>query len=295
VSLRQVEDFVRPFDLRTWIWGCGVISSALFLKYAEVPFLWIGALWGCLLLWDARYCASQFQRAICVNLGVVSLTLAMMEAVLHQPTSSLQQSYSEGAHQIHEILGYGPPRNATIEETVRYQDKVLYTVSYRINDKGLRNSYPHLANEPLRDECVLFFGDSFTYGEGVEDAETMPAVVGALAAERYTVYNFGYHGYGPHQMLATLETGLVDSTVMCSPKIAVYQAIPYHVSRSAGLESWDRHGPRYTVTSDGDVAWTGHFDDYPISEEPAGLRNRIGKIEMALPQKLRWQLAKSSI
>jgi hypothetical protein len=55
------------------------------------------------------------------------------------------------------------------------------------------------------------FGCSFTFREGVEDREAMPYLVGELS--KYIVYNFGFHGYGAHQMLSALEYGIVDRIV----------------------------------------------------------------------------------
>ena len=77
---------------------------------------------------------------------------------------------------------------------------------YTIGPNGLRVSPPYeeVADVP----CALFFGGSFTFGTGVEDDEALPYVAGILSEGKYRVYNFGYRGYGPHQMLAALESGL---------------------------------------------------------------------------------------
>jgi hypothetical protein len=37
--------------------------------------------------------------------------------------------------------------------------------------------------------------------------------------------------------------------------------MPFHVARSAGLRFFIRHGPRYILKDDGNVVFTGHFDD----------------------------------
>jgi hypothetical protein len=121
----------------------------------------------------------------------------------------------------------------------------------------LRISPPEESNNQT--QCALFFGDSFTFGEGVQDHEAMPYLVGKLS--NYKVYNFGFHGYGPHQMLAALERGLVEKTVACKPSVAIYQALIIHTARSAGLSPWDKHGPKY-ISSNGGIKYDGHFDDH---------------------------------
>jgi len=88
----------------------------------------------------------------------------------------------------------------------------------------------------------------------VNDHEAMPYVVGEL--QKHKVYNFGFPGYGPHQMLSAIENGLVD----CKPRIAVCQMITNHVARAAGHPSWGRHGPKY-ILQNGRLKHDGHFDD----------------------------------
>jgi hypothetical protein len=112
----------------------------------------------------------------------------------------------------------------------------------------------------------LFFGDSFTFGVGVDDRETMPYVVGTLSG--YRVYNFAYQGYGPHQMLAAIERGLVSRVVRCQPRAAIYQVIADHPWRAAGWAPWDQHGPRFVLGKDGPV-YVGPFDISPFGKPPA--------------------------
>jgi hypothetical protein len=107
----------------------------------------------------------------------------------------------------------------------------------------------------------LFFGDSYTFGEGVEDDETFPYLSGIAAAGRYRVRNYGFSGYGPHQMLAAIESGLVEATARCEPRFAIYLAHPHHVLRAAGKWWWDVHGPRYELVPGGGVKRRGNFDD----------------------------------
>lgn len=48
---------------------------------------------------------------------------------------------------------------------------------------------------------------------------------------------FGFHGYGPHQMLSALESGLARSIADCDTRHVIYLALVEHVQRSAGLPS----------------------------------------------------------
>ena len=125
-----------------------------------------------------------------------------------------------------------------------FENKLLYQVKYTIDDHGLRIASPSVNTEKRQSNCLLFFGDSFTFGEGVKDDETMPYRVSEKTKRRYHAYNFAFLGYGPHQMLAQLQEGLVDAAIECKPAVAIYQALPDHVSRAAGLGSVEPNSAR---------------------------------------------------
>jgi hypothetical protein len=131
-------------------------------------------------------------------------------------------------------------------------------ITYTIGRDGLRSS-------GVRDHAddaagILFFVDSFTFGEGVADDEAYPYRVGAELGSSYKVFNLAYIGYGPHQMLSMLETGLVARVVDRRPSHAFYLVLEDHVERAAGRRFWDVHGPRY-VLDQGRPFRVGNFDD----------------------------------
>ena len=104
------------------------------------------------------------------------------------------------------------------------------------------------------DNCIFIFGGSYTFGEGVNDSSSMPYIVGLHQDKK--VHNLGFHGYGPHQMLAAIENRLLD----CNPGLAIYQAIPSHIGRASGFSSFDRNGPKY-IFQNGILKYSGKFND----------------------------------
>jgi hypothetical protein len=156
----------------------------------------------------------------------------------------------------------------------RYQgDSIIYDVVYSINKNRLCISPPH-REETLG--CILFFGGSLTFGEGVNDNETLRYQTGLKTDQQYQIYNFGLHGYGPHQMLSALENGLVDTIINCKPEFAIYLTFSYHIERSAGKTYWDVHGPKYILSEDGRVHYEGSFDgDYIVT--PAKIITQLSK------------------
>jgi len=211
------------------------------------------------------YClfASQYKpiKLICLNLICILLTLALFEGYLQvqKNRSDRPQTatvYPRGYIQDHPILGYAPRPSNRITLTKQVKGELVYEAVYTINGHGLRLSpKPNESDAP----CILFFGGSYTFGAGVSDQYAMPYQVGIKSNKQYKIYNFGFHGYGPHQMLAAIEHGIVANIVkICTVKTVIYQAIPGHVRRSAGLASWDRYGPKF-VLQDGRVYHSGNF------------------------------------
>jgi lysophospholipase L1-like esterase len=81
----------------------------------------------------------------------------------------------------------------------------LSFTDFRTNSLGLRGAEPH-TDARVR---VLALGDSCTWGWGVRDEETFPAVLGSLAGEDADVVNAGVPGYTSRQGLRYLrERGL---------------------------------------------------------------------------------------
>jgi hypothetical protein len=121
---------------------------------------------------------------------------------------------------------------------------------------------------------VVFFGDSVTFGEGVNDRESFPYQVGLKTDGQFEVFNLAFSGYGPHQMLASLQSHRFEEAVGCRPTSFIYLSIREHLARVAGLAPWDRHGPRYRLKTDGKLVRDGNFDS-PRWSAPAWIGRAI--------------------
>jgi hypothetical protein len=95
---------------------------------------------------------------------------------------------------------------------------------------------------------MFFFVDSFVFGDGVADRETLPYKVGLKTGGRFRIVNFGYSGYGAEHMLAIVERGEVALRPPCQPTNIVYVALPDHVYRAAGKNDYSVRGPRYRLS-----------------------------------------------
>lgn len=133
------------------------------------------------------------------------------------------------------LLGYKPRSQTQITSTSnRKRDGALvYDVVYSIDAFSRRKTPVKDSDRPSLGS-ILYFGCSFTFGEGVNDDETMPAYVSRLAPE-YRPYNYGFRGYGPQQMFAKLQSAeLAEEVDRSGHWIAVYTFIDAHVSRVIG-------------------------------------------------------------
>ncbi len=218
---------------------------------------------GALILggWTAR--RRKGWTFICVNVAAIVFAVALFDSYLGHKQAEGDGTRMEGSivggftHR-DDLLGYAPARNAHVTARKLYGDSIIYDVTYTTDRHGLRITVPPAIGAR---ECVVFFGDSITFGEGVEDSEDFPYLVSKRLAGRYATYNFAFSGYGPHQMLATLQSGRIGKIADCTPKYFFYLCIPDHAARVAGLYDWDRHGPRFVLEPDGTVVQRGHFDD----------------------------------
>ena len=214
------------------------------------------------LLCFAFFNGNNLKKAIYFNFSLIILTAGFFELYLYFKGNAYK---FEGINTdkyavVDEDLGYVPVPNAKVNSAKKYfRNKLIYDVTYSIDKNGLRLGPP--TNDYTNGDCVVFFGDSFTYGEGVNDHETLPYLVEMKSNGRYRTYNFGFHAYGPHQMLAQLEKGHLEKRLPCKPKYAVYQAIGDQVYRSVGLSPYIKHGSRYALNPDGSLLSKGHFDD----------------------------------
>ena len=253
------------------------LSLIIALLYLSYPYLYISLFWLLYLIFLTLISKKSWNKAIWFNLSFIILLFGLIEIY---STLSLngwieglkfEGSYTRDYFTADDILGYAPNKAIAVNSKLSIRGKPIYDVTYTINDRGLRVSPPG-----DRDRCILFFGDSFTFGEGVEDNETLPYLVGELSKAQ--VYNFGFHGYGPHQMLAAIEQGMLDKIVDCQPSLIIYEAIIGDIYRAAGRAPWDRHGPKYAIAANGGVKYQGHFDDnFTKSKAIALIKEQVEK------------------
>lgn len=165
-------------------------------------------------------------------------------------------------------LGYRPRPGIKIVNTSRFGSDTIFRVTYTINGDSTRATPP----APAGADTYLFLGDSFMFGHGLADDETLPAAFAKANDFNVRTVNFSAPGYAPNQLVRALETGRLDHLMGQRVKAVVTWIIPDHLRRVAGDEPWLGASPRYAL-DDGTLRYTGSFDSYRWSDPLAGLRH----------------------
>lgn len=206
----------------------------------------------------------QWALAACINFGAVVVAVVAFGVWRHfQPASAplpptrIEGTIQQGFYEPADDVGYIPIANKQVTAREMAGDRQLFNVTYTIGPDQFRIMPEALPNA---ESCLLVFGDSFTFGVGVNDSETYAAQVVLKSAGKIAAQNLAHEGWGPHQFLAGLQSGRFQRAVRCRPTDATYLMIPPHIYRVEGATSWDKHGPRYRLGADGRPVRDGNFD-----------------------------------
>jgi len=162
-------------------------------------------------------------------------------------------------YEINKKYGYHPIKNFNFKETVFFKEKIIKENNYSINEFGHRNLYNKLKN---LDKCIVLHGGSITFGQSLNDDETLHFYLKDIFKDTYNIYNFAFNGYGPHQFLSKLKNNYLDEIKNCRYIIVIYQFMYNHIGTTAGKRSWGDKSPRY-VLKNNELIQKGFFSDYP--------------------------------
>lgn len=241
--------------------GVAAAVSWVAWRWASAPVAWTAAVCAVVAAVWAIFARWRWTRLVFVNvallLGVVAaVELALLPAARRRDGGERRLEASHEVVAPDPVLGWAPYGPTVRHARLVVDGREVYAVDYTFNATGRRVTPPERVQPAVG--TVLAFGGSFTFGEGVDDAETMPWRVAELADRRWRVVNLGFQGWGPQQMLAELDAGLLRDTVVGDRVEAVYQCGFFHVERAAGLVRWARGTPRY-VLDDGDIRREGFY------------------------------------
>jgi hypothetical protein len=184
---------------------------------------------------------SQYAAIILATAGIA---LAMIECVAVVITPRILITPS--GFYVHDAeLGY------TLGKPGRYRARRTligtpgYDVVYTINSQSMRQ-----VEAGATGKGVAFFGDSFIFGYGLNDADTLPQIFANLTDGRFPVFDAGVPGWSPANVLAEIQSGKADK-VLRNSAIAVQFIAPWHAERMACNSGQTVYGPRYQAVKGG--------------------------------------------
>lgn len=178
---------------------------------------------------------------------------------------SVEYQANNTLYSLNPVFGRIATPNKRHLEIARYEDRAIFEAFYSIDGFG-RRVVPEApdALDVAKDKFILCFACSLTFGLGVQDDETWPYYL-SLGAPGYQVYNYGFNGYGPHQMLRRMEQPQFPEEIAQTEGILIYVFTPHHVRRATGSmrvhSIWGRYAPCYTLNRSGMPVFRGLFPD----------------------------------
>lgn len=225
--------------------------SAVALQFASVPFLWIGLSWAVASLVVAGFAPRTLKLPLIL---VACLPVAFGVGELVFPPV-VDRTVSPFPFRADALLGWRLMPSQVSHAKAISGEELIYDVDYSTDAAGLRISPPDRGDQV--EGCLLFFSDSFTFGEGVADDQTFPYQVGLQTAGRFKIVNLSVPGYGAEQMLAAIDRGALATDPPCKPSHVFYVALPHHIHRAARKASFSASGPTYRLSSQGTLEYLG--------------------------------------
>lgn len=145
------------------------------------------------------------------------------------PLSDKGHSLWTGRH------GVTPNLDENFELIGSVTGKRKYRAHYTTDPFGRRKAWPEGKKN------ILFLGCSFTFGQGVNDEESFPFLVGKKSGWR--TYNAGIPGASPSSILVRVFDQGFPGPLTTDETTVVFSLIPDHILRNVGTMSFFRANP----------------------------------------------------
>lgn len=186
-----------------------------------------------------------------IIISVVTICSSFIAAELYlkkQVPNNLQQLEVEPMNQPDAELGFSGIPDFQGKAAMKENGQYVYQTRIHLNHWGFR--FPDaLKKQTQRESCILIFGDSMAFGTGVQDNETVAAIL-QKNLKNSRVYNFSFHAYGPHHALRLIEIGRMKEFLEgCSKIKSYYFSQMHHVKRVAGHWPLALNAPKYGLVN----------------------------------------------
>lgn len=182
----------------------------------------------------------------------LALCLVVLELVIWRVAGAPMTFKEKGSWAPKAELGWSLARPGVIhEKKVAANGDVIYDVANTIDANLLRK-----VDSAAAGPTIAFFGDSMTFGAGLNDEETLPQSFADITDRKYRVLNFAVTAYGPQQYLRALEVDAFDGLLKQDPRLFIMLTAPWHAARTSCVTSNSWHAPSYEL-QEGKVVYRG--------------------------------------
>jgi len=263
--------------------GRNLSLAALMLALVAAAALALpSAMWACLVatllgLAGVVLFRGNGWRTGALLVAAVALSLALLDAFagLLTPTAHgaglVRKVEPRWWPQPHPVLGFRPAPDSTAVATATFNGQPVYHETYHIDSESSRVT----PKAPPGADLYLFLGDSFMFGQGIRDDETLPWLF--AEANKVRTLNLSAPGNAPNHLVRAFEAGLLDRYLGQPVKAVVVWIIPAQLARTTGDGSWLGSSPRYELV-DGKLKHTGSFTEYRFSHPITGLKYYLGEL-----------------
>lgn len=168
-----------------------------------------------------------------------------------------------------DVVGYRPKPGITVKAAAMFGDELVYRRTYTIEPSGARRT--PASKSTAGGPTYLFIGDSYVFGEGLEDEETVAARFAAGLRSPARVVNLGVLGYSPAHLVRAIDAGLYDRYVEGKVAAVVTWITRLHLPRLTGDGGWLGDSPRFELDAEGKPRFTGSFNEYRWAHPAAGI------------------------
>lgn len=136
------------------------------------------------------------------------------------------------------------------QKTTSWKTKEFTEIS-SINKYGIRGSPDLKEQKPDDSYRILLSGDSFTFGHGLTDEQTIPSVLETIMnnsapGHRTEVLNSGVQGYSPDQIYRLL----LRDIPRFNPDVVVVDYVPFNIENMISREGQFYRASLYDISSD---------------------------------------------
>ena len=148
----------------------------------------------------------QLFRVVAWNAALMLLLLLPIEILLRYRGPDVYRRSSPGMHAA-KVAVWAEPDAELGWTLTRSPEWGRKGVPYRINRQGFRNSedFDSLPAKTSSRRRLVVLGDSFAFGVGLQEHETLPAYLGQQLGPQWEIFNLGVPGYGIDQMVLSYE------------------------------------------------------------------------------------------